>query len=155
MVSLQRSTCKTPKDLPTKFRTPPSAEPEDVPIGPLGARGLVGPGLWSRWKVAVVHEWHQTAHINVLEMYAECLGVDWVLRKGSPTQPRQVVFLQDSQVVVGAGTKGRSSSSALMRPLRRTAALLLAGNLWIDRLWIPSKANPSDGPSRGRAIGVF
>ena len=28
-------------------------------------------------------------------------------------------------------------------------------NLSVDRLWIPSKANPADGPSRGRAIGVF
>ena len=41
------------------------------------------------------------------------------------------------------------------RALRRKAALLLAGNLPVDRLWIPSKANPADGPSRGRAVGVF
>ena len=89
------------------------------------------------------------------ELYAETMCMSWILRKGSPMVPRRFVVLQDSQVAVFAGTKGRSSSLPLLRPLRRTAALLLAGNLYTDRLWIPSKANPADGPSRGRAVGVF
>ena len=129
--------------------------PEAPPQGPIGVIGLVGPEQWGRWKTAVANVWRQPGHINVLEMYAESLGIDWVLRKGSPATPRRLIFLQDSQVVVGASTKGRSSSSALMRPLRRSSASMLAGFLWLERLWIPSKANPADGPSRGRAIGAF
>ena len=128
---------------------------EEAPQGPIGVRGLVGPGHWGRWKISRANQWRQGAHINVLECYAEALGVEWVLRKGSPLQARRICFLQDSQVVVFAGTKGRSSSLGLMRPLRRTAALLIAGNLSVDRLWIPSKSMPADGPSRGRPIGDF
>ena len=116
---------------------------------------MVGPGKWGRWKIAVANRWRFAAHINVLELYAEAIGMSWVLRKGSPQQARRVILLQDSQVAVFSGTKGRSSSLPLLLPLRRTAALLLAGNLHVDRLWIPSKANPADGPSRGRAVGVF
>ena len=130
-------------------------DPEEIPWGPIGVRGLVGPGCWERWKIAVANRWNFPAHINVLELYAETIGMSWVLRKGTPRRPRLVVILQDSQVAVFSGTKGRSSSLPLLLPLRRTAALLLAGNLYVDRLWIPSKANPADGPSRGRAVGVF
>jgi hypothetical protein len=130
-------------------------EEKGVPWGPVGARPLVGPKHWGRWKIAVANRWAVPAHINVLELYAEAIGASWVLRKGNPLVGRRVVLLQDSQVAVFSGTKGRSSSLPLLRPLRRTAALLLAGNLHVDRLWIPSKANPADGPSRGRAIGVF
>ena len=135
----------------------PTQEPEEEPIpcGPIGVKGLVGPGTWDKWRIAIANKWRQNGHINVLELSAENLGINWVLRKGSPCQARRVVLLQDSQVVVGACTKGRSSSSALMWPLRKSAALVLAGNLWVERLWIPSKSNPADGPSRGRAIGVF
>ena len=115
----------------------------------------MGPGNWDRWNIAVANRWCFPAHINVLELYAETIGMSWVLRKGTPCRPRRFVVLQDSQVAVFAGSKGRSSSLPLLLPLRRTAALLLAGNLYADRLWIPSKANPADGPSRGRAIEVF
>ena len=131
------------------------ADAEEVPKGPIGVRGLVGPGCWDRWKIAVANRWNSPAHINALELYAETIGTSWVLRKGSPCHPRRVVLLQDSQVAVFSGTKGRSSRVPFLFPLRRTAALLLAGNLYVDRLWIPSKANPADGPSRGRAVGVF
>ena len=134
---------------------PPVTSQETAPVGPVGVRGLVGPGHWDRWKIAVANRWCFPAHINVLELYAETIGMSWVLRKGAPCRPRRFVLLQDSQVAVFAGSKGRSSSLPLLLPLRRTAALLLAGNLYVDRLWIPSKANPADGPSRGRAIGVF
>ena len=127
---------------------------EQPPPRPTPATGH-GPGRWDRWKIAVANRWNFGAHINVLELYAEAIGMSWVLRKGTPRVGRRVILLQDSQVAVYAGTKGRCSSLPLVRPLRRTAALLLAGNLHVDRLWIPSKANPADGPSRGRAVGVF
>ena len=129
----------------------PGKKQEAPPKGPIGVRPLVGPGRWGRWKIAVANRWNFPAHINVLELYAETIGMSWVLRKGSLLVGRRVILLQDSQVAVFSGTKGRSSSLPLLRPLRRTAALLLAGNLHVDRLWIPSEANPADGPSRGRA----
>ena len=107
------------------------------------------------WVLEWRGRWRLEEHINVLELYAETIGMTWTLRKGDPRTPRRIVILQDSQVAVHAGSKGRSSSLPLLRPLRRTAGILLAGNLYVDRLWIPSKANPADGPSRGRAVGVF
>ena len=128
---------------------------EPPPSGPVGIRPLVGPQNWKKWKIAISNIWKHNAHINVLELYAETLAMSWILRKGSPCTPRRFVLLQDSQVAVFAGTKGRSSSLPLLRALRRTAALLLGGNLYVDRLWLPSTANPADGPSRKRAVGVF
>lgn len=131
---------------------------DDVgPDGPSGMVGLVGPEQWRHWKIGVQVKWKHPGHINVLEVEAETLSASWVLRKGGSGfgRGRRVILFQDSQVALWSGTKGRSSSLPLLRGLRRTASLLLGGNLSIERLWIPSKANPADGPSRGRAIGVF
>ena len=46
---------------------------EEPPWGPVGARLLVGPGRWSRWKIAVANRWRFNAHRNVLELYAEAI----------------------------------------------------------------------------------
>jgi hypothetical protein len=132
----------------------PEASPE-VPWGPKGVRGLVGPGKWKRWNVCVAVTWRHANHINVLESRAEALTLSWLLRKGTPEGARKVVLLQDSQVALYAGSKGRSSRLPLLLSLRFIAAQSLVGNFYVERLWIPSKSNPADGPSRGRAVGSF
>ena len=109
-------------------------DPGDPLWGPVGARPSVGPRRWRRWKIAVRYRWKQPAHIKVLELYAGAIAMSWVLRKGSPLRPRRMVIPQDSQVAVHPGRKGRGSSLPLLRAVRRTASLVPAGNLYVDRL---------------------
>ena len=58
-------------------------------------------------------------------------------------------MLVDSQVVIGAATKGGSPFVPLNSLLRRLAALTFAGGLVLRLVFTPSEHNPSDYPSRG------
>jgi len=100
-----------------------------------------------QWKTAVATRWRKQEHINLLELRAVELAIKRLLSSPSSLS-RRVLFLCDSQVVVGALSKGRSSSHLLLRRLRGIAALLLAGNLRLHVRWIPSETNPADEPSR-------
>ena len=90
----------------------------------------------------------QPAHINVLEAEAFLMWMKWFLRSAKRHSSR-TVCLVDSKVVLFAVSKGRSSSPALLRVLRRIGALTLAGNLHVRLVYIPTEYNPSDGASRG------
>lgn len=57
-------------------------------------------------------------------------------------------MLSDSQVAVGALTKGRTSSHTLLCRLRPICALLLAAGIQLFTRWIRSELNPADEPSR-------
>ena len=99
------------------------------------------------WKTLAAAPWRWTRHINVLEGVAELLLIRCLIR-----QPRMwgrtFVLLQDSAVVVAAGSRGRSSSIGLNRYLRRVAAMAFACQMHVVRRWIRSAANPADKPSR-------
>jgi len=90
----------------------------------------------------------EPAHINLEEARALLRYVRWLLRSVDRFEHR-VVVLVDSRVVVGACTKGRSSSVPLNRLVQRLAALCFAGGLSLYLVYIPSAHNPSDPPSRG------
>ena len=69
----------------------------------------------------------------------------------SPTKVvrrQRILCCVDSRVVLGAVTKGRSSSRKLNHVLRKLAYECLASSLTVDLLWVPSWANPADAPSR-------
>ena len=87
-------------------------------------------------------------HINLEEMKALLLFVKWILRSASRFAHRIVVLI-DSKVVVGAVTKGRSSSFPLNRLIKRLAATCFAGGIVLHCVFIPTSHNPSDWPSRG------
>ena len=53
-------------------------------------------------------------------------------------------------VALGGAAKGRSSSGALLRELRKTAALVLGGGLLPYYVYIHTSENPADAPSRGK-----
>ena len=88
------------------------------------------------------------AHNNIMEGEAYLMWLRWLLRSSEHHGVR-AVCLVDSKVVLGGVSKGRSSSRPLLRVLRRTAALQLAGNLLVRLLYIPTCCNPADAPSRG------
>ena len=101
-----------------------------------------------RWRRIVASPWRGGAeHINVLEARALLTGARWALSHPSAVGSR-VLALSDSSVVVGAASKGRSSSHRLLRPLRSLAALLLAAGTSLRLLWVPSASNPADAASR-------
>jgi hypothetical protein len=87
--------------------------------------------------------WEYPDHINALEFRSvlDMLG----LAVGGHTHPLRV----DSQVVLGILRKGRSSSWSLNKLARRAAGLQLARGVGVTVDYVPSAANPADGPSRG------
>ena len=95
----------------------------------------------------VAGPFRRSEHINDLELRSVCTAVRWVLTSPDSIE-RRVLLLSDSQVAVGALTKGRTSAHLLLRRLRPTCALLLASGIRLSVRWIPSKLNPADGPSR-------
>ena len=88
------------------------------------------------------------AHINLLEVGAINLGLEWMLRSRL-RHGKRVVMLVDSKVAIGGAAKGRSNSLPLLRELRRTAALTMAGSLQPYYVYINTHDNPADAPSRG------
>ena len=101
----------------------------------------------SQWRTIVSSRWRRPEHINVLELLALTTAVRWVLSFREALNCR-VLVLCDSTVVVGAVTKGRSSSQLLLRRLRYLAAMVLASGLRLTLRWVASADNPADGPSR-------
>lgn len=98
------------------------------------------------WSTIVSSRWKQPEHINVLELRALCTAVRWMLSRRRTGH--KMFVLSDSQVVVGAVNKGRSSSQLLLRRLRHLSSLVLASGFRISLHWIRSADNPADGPSR-------
>ena len=86
------------------------------------------------------------AHINIQEATAVLQEVIRQIEDGM----RNVRFLIaiDSRVCVGAVGKGRSSSRALNDVLRCLACVSLAANVEVRVIWVSTKCNPSDAPSR-------
>lgn len=101
----------------------------------------------ARWSTIISRQWRWDDHINLLEVQAAILALRWVLSHPRALGSR-VLLLGDSQVALGCLAKGRSSSFRLLRLLRRAAALILSSGLRPSYRWLPSAANPADGPSR-------
>lgn len=100
-----------------------------------------------KWKrIAQVH-WKYKKHINVLEGLALLIGIRWLGRQKC-MRGGQVSVLTDSQVLFYMIKKGRSGASRLVRISQRIGALSVALNMRLDPVWVPSKDNPADAPSR-------
>jgi len=113
----------------------------------LGRRHRLRLGL-SDFEVLFSKRMHHPQHINLEEERALIRYLQWLLR--SPGRfGRRTVVLIDSRVVLGGTIKGRSGSPQLNALLRQVAALVLAGNLGMHMVYIPSAHNPADPPSRG------
>ena len=98
------------------------------------------------WVGPLGYKFINVAHINIQEANAVLHEVIRQVEDGL----RNVRFLIaiDSRVCVGAIGKGRSSSRALNAVLRRLACVSLAANVEVRVIWVSTKCNPSDAPSR-------
>lgn len=109
-------------------------------------------------KLMTAHAWSTThkcrfghkQHINILEM--KMLKAELKDLVTLDTTPQRAVVLVDSRVVVGAFSKGRSSSRQLNRILRSMLGWMVAGQKSLHLVWVQSCANPSDFPSRNKPI---
>ena len=121
----------------------PAPPPPSFVSAHSSAAALITPAAWTE---LFAYRFRTNDHINVLELVA------WVslLRRLSQQGVRRqrILCCVDSRVVLGAVTKGRSSSRKLNHVLRKLAYECLASSLTVDLLWVPSWANPADAPSR-------
>jgi hypothetical protein len=100
-----------------------------------------------KWRTLIAARWSREEHINQLEISSISTALRRVLSTPLSIR-RRLLILSDSQVAVGALTKGRSSSFKLLCRIRPVSALLLASGISLYLRWIPSDSNPADGPSR-------
>eukprot|EP00435_Cladocopium_sp_Y103_P020708 s2227_g5.t1 len=108
------------------------------PFWELCARGFQYKELW-RKRVT------RSSHINVLETKAY---VEEEKRRSVQSPHLRILFALDSQVCLGALTKGRSASLALNAILKRSLPYPLAGGIFGHYLYYPSAFNRADGPTR-------
>ena len=99
------------------------------------------------WRTIVSKAWSDVEHVNTLEVRAALLAVHHALSYPSSLSSR-VFLLVDSTVAFFTLWKGRSSSPALLLPLRMVSAALLASGMVLLPGWLPSEDNPADAPSR-------
>ena len=109
--------------------------------------------LKKHWKTVFSLESRDPAHINIKELRAARIYARRRAREALRNRHgARVVLLIDSRAAAGALAHGRSPSRALNGGLRTLLPLLLAADLTLCPLWIPSEANPSDAPSRLRKV---
>ena len=89
-------------------------------------------------------------HINILEL--EMIKQEIKCRANSGRGGCRIVNLCDSRVALGCFAKGRSSSRNLNHKLRSCVPWLLAGDIHLSNIWVPTDMNPADHPSRGKEI---
>jgi hypothetical protein len=96
------------------------------------------------WQTIISSRWQYPAHINQLEFQALIAAIKRALQT---RVSQRVPVLTDSAAVLGAASKGRSSSP-LLSHCRRLAAYCFGGDLRLTLLWISTDFNPADHPSR-------
>jgi len=96
-----------------------------------------------------------SSHINIKELRAWRLALRRAAKRGPGKRGRRIIFLNDSRVVVGAVSHGRSPSRVLNSGLRKTIPMLIGSNLYPTMLWLPTETNPADAPSRFGSVHAW
>ena len=97
------------------------------------AAALITPAAWT---VLFSYRFQRPNHINVLELVALVSLLRRLANKG--VHRARILCCVDSRVVLGAVTKGRSSSRKLNHLLRKLACECLASSITVDLLWVAS-----------------
>lgn len=103
---------------------------------------------WWRWRRVFGAPWREKGeHINVLEMRAVLASLNWRVRSVQNIHCRGLLAM-DSQVALGALSKGRSPSWRLGPLVARVGALMMAASFVALLGYIRTDLNPADAPSR-------
>eukprot|EP00971_Amphidinium_carterae_P193149 3833319-Amphidinium_carterae.1 len=97
------------------------------------------------------YAFREVQHVNKQEGLAWRSGVFAALRR-SMIQGTRCICLLDSAVFAGAIKKGRSSSRRLNSVLRSVMPDLVLHSTSILPVWIGTKHNPADDPTRGQRV---
>ena len=103
------------------------------------------------WRVTASCSYRKSHHINLQEARAlkkEIVKLSSVFENGGSIQ----VCFNDSLVVVGSFSKGRSSSFKLNGILRSLLPYLIVADIAIALHWVETEANMGDHPSRFRPL---
>ena len=125
---------------------------EEVPEGEAPARSHP---LWTetvkskKFKLKVRKKIKRKEHINISELRA---ALDAEQRRGSRKPNSKILLGSDSQVVLGALVKGRSSAASLNSLLRRSLPSTLGHNVYLFPQYIPTDINSADDPTRNREV---
>lgn len=125
--------------------------PEDeVPDGEEPARSHP---LWTAvirsTKFSLVQRKHirRRTHINLSELNA---ALDSEKRRALKLPDHRLLTGSDSQVVLGALVRGRSSSRSLNAKLKQALPMVLGFNVYNNLQYVPTGDNTADDPTRGR-----
>ena len=102
------------------------------------------------WTEARAFKHTRLRHINLQEGLAVVRQLRSLASGG--IRNVRIPFLNDSRVCVGAFSKGRSSSRAMNRILRECLPFRIMFGLCSVFLWVSTKLNPADEPSRGKPL---
>ena len=125
--------------------------PEDeVPLGEEPARSHP---LWTSvirstdFKLVQKKRIRRRVHINLSELNA---ALDSEKRRALEMPDQRLLTASDSQVVLGALVRGRSSSASLNSKLKKALPTLLGSNTYNNVQYVPTGDNVADDPTRGR-----
>ncbi|CAK0886367.1 unnamed protein product [Prorocentrum cordatum] len=125
--------------------TPPPPAESSAPARAFEALWLNDYVGFAPWQLHCHRLFRKPLHINLLEIDAACDAVD---EQGLRFPDCKHNLLLDSRVSIGAISKGRSSSTAINKLLRRRAPLQLATDSYIACHSAPARLQPADAPSR-------
>eukprot|EP00971_Amphidinium_carterae_P220047 4368088-Amphidinium_carterae.1 len=100
-----------------------------------------------QFHMRAAYDFKEICHVNRQELLAWRTGVKALMRRDH-LRHAQVTCLVDSAVVANILRKGRSSSRQLNSLLKSSLFYLELGSLTCLPLWIQSKENPADDPTR-------
>ncbi|CAK0817411.1 unnamed protein product, partial [Prorocentrum cordatum] len=126
-------------------QTPPPPAESSAPAGAFEALWLNNYVGFAPWQLHCHRLFRKPLHINLLEIDAAC---DAVGEQGLRFPDCKHNLLLDSRVSIGAISKGRSSSTAINKLLRRRAPLQLATGSYVGCHFVPTRLQPADAPSR-------
>ena len=108
-------------------------------------------GKTMEWTATAGYSFRETSHINLQETRALRREISR-FASNSENRGQIQICLNDSRVVCGAVSKGRSSSYKLNGILRGMLPFLIFADITLALLWTETDSNPADHPSRGRPI---
>jgi hypothetical protein len=104
--------------------------------------------LNSHFLPIISHAWrYQSSHINELELQSVLSMVRHLVSRPS-TLHSTILHLIDNHPAFSCLRKGRSSSVRLLPVLRKITAYLLAHDITLLPVWVPTEINPADTASR-------
>jgi hypothetical protein len=102
----------------------------------------------AHYHTIISHRWrHKSSNINELELQSVLSLIKHLVTRPS-TQHSTVLHLIDNHSAFSCLRKGRASSVQMIMVLRKITAYLLANDITLLPIWVPSEMNPADSASR-------